>query len=85
MSDPDPVTNDRIAEIAANAGEEIKIYPDMEPALLGVAWIQSKPVAVYSQKAVVDILMERDGMSEKEAEEWVDFNFDPEAPLIVDV
>jgi hypothetical protein len=31
---------------------------------------------VYSGEAILDILMERDGMSEEDAWEWVDFNIE---------
>ena len=46
---------------------------DFAKAFVGVIWDDS-PIAVYSEEKVIDVFVERDGMSYEEALEWYDFN-----------
>ena len=45
-----------------------------EGALVGYGYQFSYPVAVYSKMDCMNILMERDGMTDEEAMEYFDFN-----------
>lgn len=45
-----------------------------EKALVGVGWRLNTPIAVYDYDRAVRILMERDGMDEEGAEEFMSFN-----------
>ena len=59
-----------------------EMYPDepivlangFEEAFIGVATVFSKFIAVYDTMKCLDILVERDGMTHLEAEEYFDFN-----------
>lgn len=46
-----------------------------DEAFVGIAERNGRPVACYSMRRVVEIMMERDGMSEQGAEEYVGYNF----------
>ena len=46
----------------------------VEIALLGFGHQFNTPVAVYSKDRCLHVLMERDGMSREDAEEYFDFN-----------
>ena len=46
-----------------------------EDAFVGIAERDGRPVACYSMRRVVEIMMTRDGMSERGAEEYVGYNF----------
>lgn len=63
-----------------------------DEAILGVAYIwqekQRAHVFVYSGEIITKILMDRDGMSDEEALEYIDFNIEgayvgPSTPVIV--
>ena len=45
-----------------------------EKALLGFGYQFNTPVAVYSRERCLHVLMERDGMSREDAEEYFEFN-----------
>ncbi len=45
-----------------------------EKALLGFGHQFNTPVAVYSRDRCLHVLMDRDGMSREDAEEYFDFN-----------
>jgi hypothetical protein len=72
--------NDREAvvtwiEEAGYEDEGLLLADGYEPAFLGVAVSAGrKPVAVYDIDACINVLMERDGMSYEEAEEFFSFN-----------
>ena len=56
-------------------GEEILVADGFERAFLGLGERCSQPLlAIYDYNKAVKILMERDGMSEQEAIEFIDFN-----------
>ena len=54
--------------------EGAKTADGFEKALLGVGYQFNTPVAVYSRDRCLHVLMERDGMSREDAEEYFDFN-----------
>ena len=69
------------------------LYPtDMEDAIVGVChhdWRTEQPLVVMDQNKIIDILMERDGMSYEEAQEFFDYNIagahmGPGTPLFVE-
>ena len=54
--------------------EGAKTADGFEKALLGFGYQFNTPVAVYSKDRCLHVLMERDGMSREDAEEYFDFN-----------
>jgi hypothetical protein len=55
--------------------EGLLLADGYEPAFLGIAVSAGrKPVAVYDIDQCINVLMERDGMSYEEAEEFFSFN-----------
>lgn len=56
--------------------DDILLADGFEDAFLGVTFLTvvGETVAVYSHTACIGILMERDGMTEEEAEEFFEFN-----------
>jgi hypothetical protein len=56
------------------AAEEVLYAVGFEEALIGVGTQFTTPLAVYDWDACVRILMERDGMTEEEAVEYMDVN-----------
>lgn len=72
--------------IEANENSETPIYfaDGFDEAILGIDVIKNK--VIYSIKKCYLILIERDGMTEIEAQEWMAFNvvnadFDNKAPI----
>jgi hypothetical protein len=62
-------------EWAAQVDEEILLADGFEDAFIGVAERSSQhPLAVYDAGKCIEILVERDGMSYEEAEEFFSFN-----------
>ncbi len=77
----------------------IEWYPDevflsadgFDNALIGIAYdkIKGVHVLIYSRMKCIEILIERDGMSEDEAEEYFDYNVEgayvgEKTPIFVD-
>jgi len=54
--------------------EDIMLADGFEDAFLGIGQQFTMHFAVYDHGRCVRILMERDGMTEEEAEEFMDFN-----------
>lgn len=68
-----PVTREEIMDTLE--GAEAKLADGFESAMIG--YIERSPgttVALYEKAKCIHILIERDGMSEDEAEEFFDFN-----------
>ena len=74
---------DRIREILTEENPDAIIYDDMEEALIGVyrgrgngqvGIYTEDTIAVYSYVKYIDILINRDTMSEEEAIEYFDYN-----------
>ena len=53
---------------------ELMIIDGFDEAVLGVGSRVGMDVLVYDRKIMVDILTERDGMTELEAQEYIDYN-----------
>ena len=68
------MTREEIEELVGD-DEEVLLADGFEDAFLGLAErCGSEPVAVYDYAKAVRILMDRDGMTEEDAEEWMGFN-----------
>lgn len=51
------------------------LYADgFEDALIGLGWQHTKLIAIYDYDKCVEILMDRDGMTNEEAIEWMEYN-----------
>ena len=70
------MTRDEIDALAEQSGFEGVLLADgFDEAFIGFAErCASQPVAVYDFRNAVKILVERDGMDESEAEEYLHFN-----------
>lgn len=73
--------------------DELKIFTadGFDEALIGSAFIHElgQPVAVYDRSKCIDVLVERDGMSYEDAEEFFEYNvagacFGPGTPIYVE-
>lgn len=59
----------------ADIDEEILCADGFDDAIVGYALRCGQPVlAVYDQRKCIEILMQRDGMTREDAEEFFDFN-----------
>jgi len=66
---------EHVREFCCGFDEEILLADGFNEAFLGVIErCASKPVACYDAERCVKVLMELDGMSHDEAEEFFDFN-----------
>lgn len=55
--------------------EEMIIYPDLVDAFIGISWqFTNGPLATYDREKVLEIFMDRDGMSADEAAEFFEIN-----------
>ena len=62
-------------ELMAEMDSELLLAEGFDEAILGVGCCKGREdVVVYSYSKCVDVLMGRDGMSEEEAEEFMEFN-----------
>lgn len=62
-------------EQLAEANEEMLFADGFEEALIGTVQVFGKPpLALYDYRKCVEILMKRDGMSEDESEEYLEYN-----------
>jgi hypothetical protein len=64
----------KIEDLPLADDEEITLADGFEDAFLGVARQFGKPFAIYDREKCIDILVNRDGMSHEEAEEYFQFN-----------
>jgi len=49
-----------------------------DAAIIGVAMDLEAPKAVYDWDLLVQIMVDRDGVTHEEAEEWFDYNLPPD-------
>jgi hypothetical protein len=64
-----------VRDLLVDVDEEIVCADGFDDALVGyVTQFNRGPLALYDWDKCVKILMERDGMSEEEAAEFMDFN-----------
>ncbi len=62
-------------ELLAELEEDILLMDGFDDAIIGYSQrINDPTLAVYSWELMVKILMERDGMSDEEAMEYIDYN-----------
>ncbi len=62
-------------ELLADLEEDILLMDGFDDAIIGYSQrINDPTLAVYSWELMVKILMERDGMSDEEAMDYIDFN-----------
>jgi hypothetical protein len=66
-------TKEKLAMLA-ELDPEILLADGFEEALVGYATVFNKTVAVYDRDACIRVLIDRDKMSEEEAEEYYSFN-----------
>jgi hypothetical protein len=64
----------KIEDLPLADDEEITLADGFEDAFLGIARQFGKPFALYDREKCIDILVNRDGMSDEEAEEYFQFN-----------
>ena len=70
-----PVTREEIVDMLSDCDEEILLADGFEDAFLGVAERCGGPsVAVYDYELAMAVLVRRDGLSEEEADEYLQFN-----------
>jgi len=61
----------------SNYGEDILTADGLDDAIIGVGTrCGQPPIAVYDVSKVLDILVDRDGMTYEEAEEYFGFNIE---------
>lgn len=83
------MNRDDIEEYLLSRDENLLLADGFDDALLGFSQRINEPLtAVYSYKMIIDILIERDGMSYDEAVEYADFNIlgswmGPQTPIFV--
>ena len=74
---------ERIREVLTDENSYAIVYDDMDKALIGVyrgngngqsGFDEADTIAVYSYVKYINILINRDGMSEEEAIEFFDYN-----------
>ena len=54
--------------------DEVMLATGFEDAFIGIGQQYNRYFAIYDRQKCIDILMERDGMDEDEAEEHFEFN-----------
>jgi hypothetical protein len=70
-------------------GSFLLLEPEMDVAIVGlVSGAGRERVVCYDREKVIEVLMERDGMEQDEAEEFFDFNIEgayvgPETPVFI--
>lgn len=71
----DGMNGDEIKEYLGEIDENMLIADDLDDALIGyVEGINRTTVALYDRNKCIQILMERDGMTDEEAVEHFEFN-----------
>jgi hypothetical protein len=68
------MTPEEIAEELQELDETILTADGFENALIGYVQVFSRIVALYDRAKCISILMERDGMTHEDAEEYFDYN-----------
>ena len=54
--------------------EDLIIYDGLDKAFIGVGYTFHKSYTCYDKQKIINILMDRDCMTEEEAEEFFEFN-----------
>lgn len=71
---PDTEILEKINQFADETESEILMADGFETALIGIGRRFNQYVAVYDRQKCIEILVERDGMSHPDAEEFFEFN-----------
>lgn len=72
---PAPISRKDIDEHLDSIGESVLLMDGFDEAVIGLSQRINEPMlAVYSYFRMVRLLVQRDGMSIEEAEEYIDFN-----------
>ncbi len=85
-----PTRGERIRAALAEVHEELLVADGFDAAILGVGRRCGQPdVVVYSIPAMIRVLVERDGMDEETAREYLEFNtigawVGPETPVFLE-
>ncbi len=75
MTATDPAVTHPAVAALAEVDPEILLADGFEDALIGYAQrCGQPPLAVYDRRRCIDVLVERDGMTYEEAEEYFEFN-----------
>jgi hypothetical protein len=71
----EPTLRDRIDEALEAMGEDALLMTGFDEALIGFSQRINEPLlAVYSWDKMMTVCMERDGMTDEEADEYISFN-----------
>jgi hypothetical protein len=65
---------DLIVARAKALGIEVSLAQGFDEAIIGIGWQFTQPMVVYDREKCIQVLMERDGMSREDADEFFDFN-----------
>ena len=69
------MTGSEIREYLSEHNDEVMFADGFDEAVIGMVHGACRtPVVCYDYRKCVDILVERDGMSEEDAEEFISFN-----------
>jgi hypothetical protein len=69
------MTGTEIKEYLSENNDEVMFADGFEDALIGLAHGACRtPVVCYDLRKCIQILVERDGMTEEDAEEYINFN-----------
>ncbi len=69
------INRDALSEYLNELGEPILLMDGFDEACIGISQRINEPMlAVYSYDKMVDVVMDKSGMDEDEAIEFVDFN-----------
>jgi hypothetical protein len=75
MSDEPSEIRKRINEQLESMGENALLMDGFDEALIGFSQRINEPLlAVYSWEKMMSVCMERDGMSDEEADEYISYN-----------
>jgi len=70
-----PMTREGIEAVLEDMGESTLLMDGFDGAFIGFARRLNEPcLAVYDYEKMVTVCVERDGMDEEEAMEYIDFN-----------
>ena len=71
----EPTLRDRIDEALEAMGEDALLMTEFDEALIGFSQRINEPLlAVYSWDKMMTVCMERDGMTDEDADEYISFN-----------
>ena len=63
-----------LKERLSELNPEAKIFDDLDGAIVGLAENGKGIIAVYDNDAILKIFMDRDGMTDEDVQDYIDFN-----------